>query len=143
MIRYYNCRCSRLFCFQCSFDGHNTFHNKWCACHLRNLTEFFYRLTSCRWLHILKKRKPCCINIHRHCEGFRFMYHLHLPGNHIQIPWFHSRDSDSICFLNRFCCCNHHITVHAISCKCSNSVFCTGRYQNIIICHIIQAVSIM
>ena len=45
--------------------------------------------------------------------------------NGIYVPWFHSRDSDSVCFPDCFCRSNHHITVETISCKCGNPVFCT------------------
>ena len=71
------------------------------------------------------------------------MHKIHFFFDRVKIPWFYSRNTDSICFLNSFGCGYHDIAVYAVASECCNSVFGTCRYENVIIGYISLAITVV
>ena len=70
-------------------------------------------------------------------------YQCHFVRYHLFAPWFYSWHSGTACFLDGLSCCHHNVAVHTISRERCYSVCRTGIYQNLVVLHIVVAVTIM
>ena len=143
MIGYNDCRCSRIFRFQCTSSGHNAFDNERHTCHLSHFAKFFHSLAARRRGQILQERKTCAVNIHSNCKRTRSFYQLHFFTDGLQIPRLHCGDSGSACCLDSCGGTFHHFCIGSVTGKCGNSAFCTGINQNIVVCQVIVFISVM
>ena len=126
MIWYNNSACACFFCFKRTLYSHNPLYNKWGSGHLYDIAKLWNCFASgwrikCAW----------------------FMYQLHLLTDGLNVPWLYGRYSGTLCIFDSLGGCNHDIWVSSVTCESCNAVLCTGWHEDIVVCHIIQTVSVV
>ena len=71
------------------------------------------------------------------------MYQLHFLTYGLNVPWLYGRYSCTICIFDSLGGCCHDVWVSSIAGESCDTVLCTGRHEDIVVCHIIQTVSVV